>query len=214
MAERIRVLLADDHALFRRGVEELLEDQEDIELLATAENGAQAVHLACELEPDVILMDVHMPSGGGVEAVREVKEKTASRVLMLTVSDKDKDLLGSIEAGADGYLLKNASPEDLYRAIRQIAAGLGALSPEITGKVMRRAVRSPTRGPVFNLTRREKEVLGLLAEGLTTAQIGMELVIATSTVKTHIRHILKKLKSSNRTEAVAKASAIGILDRD
>lgn len=213
MAEPIRVLLADDHALFRRGMAELLAESPEVEVIGEASDGQGAVELAEELAPDVILMDVHMPTGGGVAAVRRLKSASQVRVLMLTVSDKDEDLLGAIEAGADGYLLKNAEPEELVSAIRHVAAGHGALSPEITGRVMRNAAVGGSKADESDLSPREREVLALLAEGLTTAQIAHKLVISSSTVKTHVHHILRKLGASNRPEAVAKAADLGLLNK-
>ncbi|MFP3854784.1 MAG: response regulator [Anaerolineales bacterium] len=210
MAEPIRLLLADDHALFRRGIMELLKEREDMELLGAAADGTEIVQMAHEFEPDVILMDVHMPAGGGVEAVRSIKGALDSRVLMLTVSPKDEDLLSAIEAGADGYLLKNAEPEALFQAIHHVAAGKAVLSPEVAGKIMRRAVSTKPE-PTVELTPRELEVLKLVAAGKTTAQIAFSLKIADSTVKTHVSHILKKLNAANRTEAVARATQQGLL---
>ncbi len=212
MGDRIRVLLADDHALFRQGIIQLLEERDDIEMLAAAADGAEAVEKARELEPDVILLDVHMPEMGGVQAVRAIKGESSARVLMLTVSDRDEDLLGAIEAGADGYLLKNAEPEDLFRAILHVAQGRGVISPEVAAEVMQRAVAGRPQGSSVELTPREQQVLQLLARGKTTGEVGMELVIANSTVKTHVRHILEKLDASNRTEAVAKATRLGLLE--
>lgn len=212
MAEPIRVLLADDHALFRRGMAELLAESPEVEVIGEASDGREAVDLAQELAPDVILMDVHMPTAGGVEAVRRLKSSTEVRVLMLTVSDKDEDLLGAIDAGADGYLLKNAEPEELVAAIRHVASGHSALSPEVTGKVMRRAAGSDAARSETDLSPREREVLLHLAQGRTTAQIAQQLVISSSTVKTHVHHILRKLEAANRTEAVAKAAELGLLD--
>lgn len=213
MADPIRVLLADDHALFRRGLLELLSEDEGIEVIGEASDGERAAKMAAELSPDVILMDVHMPGAGGVEAVQKVKDQGEARVLMLTVSDKDDDLIGAIEAGADGYLLKNSEPEELVAAIRNVVAGHGALSPEVTGKVMRRAVVPGSQTAEANLSPREREVVALLAEGLTTAQIAQQLVISSSTVKTHVHHILRKLEAANRVEAVAKAADLGLLNK-
>lgn len=213
MVEPIRLVLADDHALFRSGIVELLKEHDDIQLLGAASDGAEVIEMAREFKPDVILMDVHMPGVGGVEAVRSIKAEQQARVLMLTVSPKDEDLLAAIEAGADGYLLKNAEPEALFQAIKHVAAGRGVLSPEVAGKVMRRAV-STKREPAVELTPRELEVLKLVASGKTTSQIALELNIANSTVKTHVSHILKKLDAANRTEAVARASQQGLLPDD
>lgn len=212
MADPIRLLIVDDHALFRRGIAGLLHEQPDFNVVGEADNGEAAVVLSSKLKPDVVLMDVHMPGGDGLEAVRTLKQMAPVAVLMLTVSDKDKDLMGALAGGADGYLLKSAEPEELFWAIRQVAAGKSILSPEVTARVMRAAaVRS---GPTaVALSDREREVLGELARGATTAEIAARLVISENTVKTHVRRILKKLDVNNRAEAVAQAAALGLLSQ-
>lgn len=210
MTDKIRVLLADDHTLFRQGVIEILKEQRDIEVLGVAADAAEAVEQAHNLRPDVILMDVHMPNGGGVKAVRQVKADLDVQVLMLTVSSKDEDLLSAIDAGADGYLLKNVEPDALFRAIHNVAAGSGALSPEVTRTVMQQAA-PPQKRPKAELTPRELDVLNLIAQGQTTAEIALDLAIANSTVKTHVSNLKKKLAASNRAEAVAHALQQGLL---
>lgn len=212
MREPIRVLVADDHHLFRRGVVGLLNEQSDFTVVGEASSGPEAVALAKRIEPDVVLMDVYMPRGSGVDAVEAIKGQVGTRVLMLTVSDRDEDLIRAIRCGADGYLLKNAEPQALYDAIRRVAAGQGVLAPEVTLKVMRAATTSARRGRYKTLSGRERQVLVRMARGSTTAEIALDLVIAVSTVKTHIRHIYKKLNASNRAEAVARASALGLLE--
>lgn len=207
----IRVLIVDDHALFRRGLTEIIAEQPDFELVGEAESGSKAIRMSQELEPDVILMDVHMPDGDGIEALGAIKESIAAHVLMLTVSDKDEDLLGAIVAGADGYLLKNADPDDLCRSIRQVVQGKGALSTEVTLSVMRAAATPPTSQVESKLSPREREVIQLLAEGATTSEIADTLVISANTVKTYISRILDKLDASNRTEAVARAAKLGLI---
>ncbi len=210
--EAIRILVADDHRLFRKGLIGLLSERREFELIGEAGDGAQAIDLARELDPDVVLMDVNMPATGGVEAVKELKTGGGPRILMLTISEKDEDLMAAIEAGADGYLLKNVDPEVLYDAIRRVTEGQGVLSPEVTGAVMNAvALATPATNEV-GLSPRETEVIELLASGATTPQIASELVISQSTVKTHIKHILEKLEARNRAEAVGKAAALGILN--
>lgn len=210
--EQIRVLLADDHALFRRGVAELLRDQPGFQLVGEVGSGPGAVDLAKRSEPDVVLLDIHMPRGSGLDAVAPLKESGGVKILMLTVSDKDQDLIAAIKAGADGYLLKNAEPRQLFRAIRRVAAGKSVLSPEITAKVMRWAADRPPDGEKVALSPREREVLQSLAQGKTSGEIASDLVISTSTVKTHVHHILQKLEAANRAEAVAKAATMGLLE--
>jgi len=211
VTESIKVLVVDDHTLFRRGVVDLLRDEPGFSPVGEAHSGPEALELSQRVQPDVVLLDVHMPGGGGVEVVQGLKQISGVRVLMLTISEKDEDLMAAIEAGADGYLLKGTEPDDLCRAIRQAAAGQSILSPEITDKVMRAAAHGWERQSQVNLSPREQEVLAELAQGATTADIAAELVIAESTVKTHIHHILEKLAASNRAEAVARATAMGLL---
>ena len=212
MADPIRLLVVDDHALFRRGVVDLLQEQPDFLVVGEAENGPTAVQLSHQKQPHVVLMDVHMPGGGGVEAVRSLKQPPGICVVMLTVSDKDEDLLRALEAGADGYLLKSAEPDELCQAIRQVAAGQSVLSPEVTRRVMQVAATQLV-SPAVSLSPRELEVLQELARGATTAEIANTLVISQNTVKTHIRRLMNKLDVNNRTEAVARAAALGLFSQ-
>jgi DNA-binding NarL/FixJ family response regulator len=211
MAAPIKLLVVDDHILFRRGLIGLLAEQPDFLLVGEAGNGLDAVQLCRQRQPDVVLMDIHMPASSGVETVRILKKESETRILMLTISDKDDDLLGALAAGADGYLLKNAEPEQLCQAIRQVAAGQGVLSPEITARVIQAAATSPGQQSPVSLSKRENEVLDQLARGATTAEIAATFVISKNTAKTHIRRILKKLNAANRAEAVARASALGLI---
>lgn len=213
MTDPVRVLIADDHALFRRGIAELINEHEQFDLVGEAEDGQRAVELARRLRPDVVLMDVHMPRLSGIGAVRRIKADDCGRILMLTVSDKDEDLLAAIKAGADGYLLKNADPQDLFRAILHVSSGRGALSPEVTAKVLAQVNRPVSDPGPSGLTPREGEVLRLVATGATTAQIALDLGVQSSTVKTHIHNLLRKLDSANRAEAVARAASLGLLDK-
>jgi DNA-binding NarL/FixJ family response regulator len=214
MAEQIKILVVDDHTLFRRGVMELLSQEPDFALVGEAHSGLTALRLSQQLEPDVVLMDVRMPEGSGVDAVRTMKQGLEVRILMLTVSAKDQDLMDAIQAGADGYLLKSAEPEELCQAIRQVASGQAVLSPEVTATVMQAAARSRSHESQVSLSPREREVLAKLAQGATTAEVAAALVISSSTVKTHIHHILEKLGAANRAEAVGRAIAMGFLDDD
>jgi len=212
MTDTIKVLVVDDHALFRRGVVGLLREQPDFNLAGEAGSGPEALKLSRQLKPDVVLLDVYMPGGSGVEAVRGLKQNPDLRVLMLTISEKNEDLLAAIEAGADGYLLKSAEPEELCRAIRQVVAGQSVLSPEVTAKMMHAATGAQSRQPQVDLSPREHEVLVELAQGATTAEIAVKLVISPNTVKTHIRRLLEKLEASDRAEAVSRATVMGLLD--
>jgi DNA-binding NarL/FixJ family response regulator len=209
--KKIRVLVVDDHALFRAGLTSLLSQMPEFEVVGEAGDGQQALEVVPRAKPDVILLDVNMPRMNGVETVRALRDYPEIHIIMLTISKHDEDLFGAIEAGADGYLLKNAEPGELQRAIHLIAEGKSVLSPEVTGRVMRAV--GGLRGilPEINLSRREMEVLDCLARGMTSAQIADGLFISENTVKTHVRHILEKLEAANRAEAVSKAIQLGII---
>lgn len=210
-ADRIRMVVVDDHALFRRGLVSLLEDMPEFLVVGEAGDGLQALELVTALQPDLVLLDVNMPRMDGVETVRALRDhKSKAHILMLTISQNESDLLGAIRAGADGYLLKNTEPEELRKALLRIAEGKGVLSPEVTAQVMRAAMH-PTEPVLPLLSDRELEVLRCLAAGLTTHQISRDLFISENTVKTHIRHILEKLEVENRAEAVGKAMTIGLI---
>ena len=166
-------------------------------------------------KPDVILLDVNMPQMDGVATVHALRERHCkARILMLTISQQDEDLLGAIRAGADGYLLKNTEPEALHQALLRIAGGQGVLSPEVTAPLLRAVTRSAASEPTTLLSDREIEVLQCLAHGETTHQIAQHLFISENTVKTHVRHILEKLEAANRPEAVSKAIQLGVIQRE
>ena len=212
MSERLRLVVVDDHALFRRGLVGLLRDMPEFEVAAEASNGEQALAVLAQVQADIILLDLNMPVMDGlgvVEAVRRAGDKP--RILMLTISQNDADLLAAIRAGADGYLLKNTEPEDLRRALLRVAQGQSVLSPEVTAPVLRALIQSGNEAPQSMLSEREMEILDLLALGQTTQQIASGLFLSENTIKTHVRHILEKLGAANRTEAVSKAMQMGIL---
>jgi DNA-binding NarL/FixJ family response regulator len=211
-SNRIRLVVVDDHALFRRGLVGLLKDMLEFEVVGEAEDGLDALDLIVRTRPDVVLMDVNMPRMDGIQAVQALRsQRVDAHVLMLTISQDDEDLLGAIQAGADGYLLKNTEPEELRRSILRVAEGQGVLSPEVTATILKAAARRGMPESEGMLSDRELEVLGCLAEGQTTLQIASRLFISENTVKTHIRHILEKLEAANRTEAVSKAMQMGLI---
>jgi|WetSurMetagenome_2_1015567.scaffolds.fasta_scaffold109617_2 DNA-binding NarL/FixJ family response regulator len=214
ISPRVRLIVVDDHALFRRGLIGLLSDMPEIEVIGEANNGKEALALIQEKKPEIVLLDLNMPVMDGIATVQELRRQAQSpRILMLTISQNDEDLISAIRAGADGYLLKNTEPDDLRKGILHLAQGQGVLSPEMTASVLKALARSSTPEPQLLLSDRELEVMNLLAEGQTTLQIATNLFISENTVKTHIRHILEKLEASNRTEAVSKAIQMGIIQR-
>lgn len=207
----IRLVVVDDHTLFRRGLVSLLEDMPEFHVVGEASDGIQALEVVAAHNPDLVLLDVNMPGMDGIETVQALRQrKIKAHILMLTISQGDADLLGAIRAGADGYLLKNTEPEDLRKALIRVAEGKGVLSPEVTAQVMRAAMQ-PANPAQPGLSDREMEVLRCLATGLTTHQISRDLFISENTVKTHVRHILEKMEAENRVEAVGKAMKMGLI---
>jgi DNA-binding NarL/FixJ family response regulator len=210
----LRLVVVDDHALFRRGLVGLLEDMPGFQVVGQAGDGQQALPVIEQARPDIVLLDLNMPVMDGIATLRALKERQSpARVLMLTISQEDTDLLDAIRAGADGYLLKNTEPDDLRKAILRVAEGQGALSPEVTAPVLRALSRYPVDEPVPLLSERELEVLTCMVDGQTTQQMAARLFISENTVKTHVRHIFEKLEVSNRAEAVGKAMQIGLVRR-
>jgi two-component system NarL family response regulator len=210
--EPIRVLIVDDHALFRRGLVMVLEQEKDIELVGEAGDGAEAVNIAQDTMPDVVLMDVRMPRRGGIEATSQIKALAPHiKILMLTISDEEADLYDAIKAGASGYLLKEISIEEVANAIRQVYAGQSMISPSMASKLLTEfatMVKKTDEKPAAaqpRLTEREMEVLRLVAKGRNNRDIAKELFISENTVKNHIRNILEKLHLHSRMQAVVYA---------
>ena len=204
----IRLLIADDHPVVRDGLSGMLTADPGFEVLGEAADGAEAVRLAQALQPDVILMDLRMPEMDGVSAIAELARRgVASRVLVLTTYDTDSHVLSAIEAGATGYLLKDAPRAELLRAVRAAARGEAVLSPSVATRLMGR-VRSPDAAP---LSQRELEVLELVAGGSTNREAAARLFVSEATVKTHLLHIYAKLGVSDRAAAVAEAFNRGLL---
>jgi DNA-binding NarL/FixJ family response regulator len=211
-AGRIGVLIADDHALFRRGLEMVLSDEEDITVVAEAEDGNNAVELAREHVPDLVLMDVQMPGLSGIAATQGIKEAVPdAKILMLTISDEEDDLYEAIKAGASGYLLKEIPIDEVADAIRSVHAGQSLITPSMASKLltefaaMARKDEAKQQAPAPKLTSREMEVLTLVAQGLNNRDIAKELFISENTVKNHVRNILEKLHLHSRMEAVVYA---------
>jgi len=204
----IRLVIADDHPVVRDGLRGMLESQPDFQVIGEASDGAAALQLAIELEPDLILIDLRMPVMDGVTAIREIKRRRPGvQVLVLTTYDSDADILPAIEAGATGYLLKDTSREELYRAIRAAARGETVLAPAVARRLIGR-MRLPVEE---KLSSRELEVLGLVAGGLSNSDIGGRLHISQATVKSHLIHIFNKLGVSDRTAAVTVALQRGLI---
>jgi len=215
----IRVLLADDHTLFRKGLANLLETEEGFELVGEAQDGAEAVDKARQFEPDVVLMDISMPKMDGIAATREIRRHVPSaKVVMLTVMEEDNKLFDAIKGGAHGYLIKNVSPVSLFETLRGVVHGEAALSRLTAAKIISEFAQQAHEGPKVSveerLGAREREVLQLLSQGLTNKEIGNELNIAENTVKNHIRSILEKLHLANRVQAATYALEKGIVPGD
>nr|BFF27154.1 response regulator transcription factor [Glycomyces mayteni] len=203
--EPIRVLIADDHPVVRDGLRGMFARGGDIEVVGEAADGREAVDRALALEPDVVLMDLRMPGTDGVAAIRELGARgAAARVLVLTTYDTDSDVLPAIEAGAAGYLLKDASPEELRRAIRAAHEGGTVLAPSVASVLMAR-VRRPGPAAAGPLSERELEVLALIAKGRSNREAAQALFISEATVKTHLVHVYAKLEVNDRAAAVAAA---------
>jgi DNA-binding NarL/FixJ family response regulator len=212
----IRLLVADDQPLVRGGFRLLLANEPDIEVVAEAANGIEAVDKAARYEPTVVLMDIRMPELDGIEATRRIlAADPTARVLILTTFDLDEYVYEALAAGASGFVLKDERPEQLLMAIRTVAAGDALLSPAVTKRVIRKFARAPRRTPpegLAELTAREFEVLRLMAEGLSNAEIGQALFITETTVKTHVTHVLQKLDLRDRVQAVVLAYQSGLFE--
>jgi DNA-binding NarL/FixJ family response regulator len=205
----INVVLADDHAVVRKGIREFLEEEDDIRVVAEAATGAQAVALTLEHFPNVSVLDIQMPEMSGIEAARQIKSRAPHvKILVLTAYDDDPYIFAMLQAGASGYVLKNASSDELVRAVRAVARGESALDPAVTSKVMAQLASGRPIGAqatVEGLTERELDVLRLAARGHTNRAIGRELSISDRTVQGHLANIFGKLSVSTRTEAVLLA---------
>jgi DNA-binding NarL/FixJ family response regulator len=212
----VRVLVADDQSMVRAGFRMLLSGQEDIEVVAEASNGLEAIEKAARFDPDVVLMDIRMPELDGLEATRRILAADGTtRVLVLTTFDLDEYVYEALRAGASGFVLKDDPPEQLLAAIRTVAAGDALLSPTVTKRVIEQFARMPRPTPpkeLEELSARERDVLRLVARGLSNAEIAQELYISETTVKTHVTHLLQKLNLRDRVQVVVLAHQAGLFE--
>lgn len=198
----IRVLIVDDHTMFRQGLVSLLQIESEFQVVGEVPDGEEGLRLAPDVQPDVVLMDVNMPKMGGIEATRKLlADIPRAQVLMLTVSETNDDLLGAIRAGAQGYILKHADADELLHAIRRVHAGEAMLSPPVTRRLFQTLRDGPLPASRLPLTQRESEVFRFLIRGASNQDIAEDLFVSENTVKTHVRHILKKLGIRSRHEA-------------
>jgi DNA-binding NarL/FixJ family response regulator len=206
----IRVLLADDHAIVRAGIRQFLERAGDIEIVAEADDGEEAKQLILQKQPDIAVLDIQMPKASGIEVTRWMRANSPGvGVLVLTAFDDDPYVLAVLQAGANGYVLKTASPADLIKAVRDVHEGKSVLDPSVTQKLLSQLSRPKETLAVETLTEREMEVLELVAKGFTNKAIGVQLGISDRTVQGHLAHIFDKLQAGSRTEAVMRAVSMG-----
>jgi len=214
----LRILLVDDHVLFRKGVAALLARRPDMEVIGEASDGLDAITVARELLPDVILMDIHMPRCDGLEATRRIKREVPHvKIVILTVSDDDQNLFEAIKSGAQGYLLKDLEPTKLYDLLESISRGEAPLSGVVAAKILQEFARPntgslPATEMIEELTTREKDILQLVVDGKTNKEIAASLSIAENTVKIHLRNILEKLHLQNRIQAAVYAVRQGLVN--
>ncbi|PRO71666.1 two-component system response regulator NarL [Alteromonas alba] len=198
------IMMVDDHALLRKGLNQLIELEDDLEAIGEASSGKEAIEMAVQLEPDLITLDLNMQGMDGLETLKHLRDKGVdSRIIMLTVSDNDEDVVEAVRSGADGYLLKDMDPEDIVDKLREAALGKMVMSAKLT-EVLATALRKPERAgsrALASLTSRELEILKLIAKGMSNKLIARELDISDGTVKVHVKHFLKKLNLRSRVEA-------------
>jgi two-component system NarL family response regulator len=222
LADPIRVVIADDHVLYRRGLQMVVSQDEDIEIVGEAGDGKEAVDRTVELLPDVVLMDVRMPHTSGIEACQKIKSQVPStKIIMLTMSDEESDLYEAVKAGANGYLLKDVPGEEIADGVRAVHNGDSLISPSMASKLLaefalmsRRQGERPSAVGAPRLTERELEVLRLVARGLANKEIAHDLFISENTVKNHVRNILEKLQLHSRMEAAMYAVRENLLEPD
>jgi len=213
--EKINVLLADDHAIVRAGIRQFLESVPDIEVVAEAEDGEQAKSLIQAERPDVAVLDIQMPKATGIEITRWAKANAQGvGILILTAFNDDPYVMAVLQAGANGYVLKTAAPDDIIQAVRDVHAGKSVLDPSVTGALMAQLFHKSETQAVEQPTEREMEVLHLVAKGYTNKAIGVQLGISDRTVQGHLAHVFDKLQASSRTEAVMRAVSLGWISQD
>lgn len=213
MSDPIRIMVVDDHPVVRDGLVAILGTKPDFQVIGEAASGDEAIERARLLNPDIILLDLEMPGGDGVEVIRRLRETMPSlRFLVFTAFDTDDRILGAVRAGAQGYLLKGVPREELFRAIHVVSEGGSLLQPVVASKLLRRISDDSAASPTDPLTEREQEVLTLLAHGATNKEIAAKLFISERTAKFHVSSILSKLGAGNRTEAVSIAAQQGLVD--
>jgi NarL family two-component system response regulator LiaR len=207
---KIRIILADDHHVVRAGIRQLLESAKDIQVIAEAGDGEEAQALIQQHKPDVAVLDIQMPGASGIQVTRWVRSHLPQvGVLILTAYDDEPYVMAVLQAGANGYVLKTARPEDLVQAVRAVNEGKSALDPSVTQKLMSNLFKRPEKFPVEPLTERELDVLRLAAKGFTNKAIGVQLNISDRTVQGHLAHIFAKLRVASRTEAVMRGVSLG-----
>jgi two-component system NarL family response regulator len=210
----IKLLVADDHHLFREGLSRILADTPDFEVVGNVSSGEQAIAGVAELNPDIVVLDIHMPGIGGLAAAAQLRQRYPSLgIMMLTVSEDEDDLFAAVRAGARGYMLKNSTAAELSEGIKRVYAGEAAISPSMSMKLLNQFTATPpatSTRPADNLTERERDVLKLVAQGMSNKEIGQKLMISPHTAKAHLRHILDKLNLRSRAEAAAWAERNGL----
>ena len=210
-SEPVRILVVDDHPLFRKGLGALIGVQEDMEIVGTADGMESAVQLALSLQPDVVLMDLQLPDGSGIAASREIVQTSpAIRVLIVTMFEDDDSVFAALRAGARGYVLKGSKEEDLLRAIRSVASGGAIFSPSIASRVLTYFSRPAPATPFPILTERERQILSLIAKGRNNQSIASELFLSPKTVANHVSNIFAKLQVADRSEAIIRARDAGL----
>lgn len=208
------IIIIDDHPLLRRGIVQLIEDEEDMEVLAETGSAAEGIRLAVELDPDLILLDLNMPEINGIEALKQLRaEGVCSRIVMFTVSDHEEDVVAALKSGADGYLLKDMEPEELAGQLRQAATGRMVVSERLTvllAEALRNQRSRPAGPDISSLTTREMQILRLIAEGLSNKMIARRLDVMEGTVKVHVKNLLKKMQLRSRVEVAVWAVQEGV----